>query len=86
MNTRNDAQEFVFKIYLHIETFWNFPKFNQHSKENGASHNPASIVVANIKENDQRLKHVEQHRSDRKAFKTLSSSPKLNIIFKCKKF
>ena len=66
-------------MYLNVDSFVYLPNFNQESNKTAYNDDSVSFIVHHIQENNDWLEHIEEYRTNRQAFQSLTTSPELDI-------
>ena len=70
-------------MYLNVDSFVYLPNFNQESNKTAYNDDSVSFIVHHIQENNDWLEHIEEYRTNRQAFQSLTTSPELYIWKLC---
>ena len=66
-------------MYLNVNSFVYLPNFNQESNKTAYDDDSVGFIVHHIQENNDWLEHIEEYRTNRQAFQSLTTSPELYI-------
>ena len=66
-------------MYLNVDSFVYLPNFNQESNKTADDDDSVGFIVHHIQENNDWLEHIEEYRTNRQAFQSLTTSPELYI-------
>ena len=65
--------------HLNVDSLVDFPDLYNKAHKTADDYDCVSLVVHNIQENYDRLKDIEEHRPNRKAFQCLAAPPELDV-------